>query len=209
MRRMETALYRYLFAPLALLAAPVSAQAPAGDLAAVATSLRTTQSLTAAFVQTDRQGKALSGTLTLKKPGKIRFQYQKGVPVLIVGDGRALYFIDYSVRQVSRWPIGNSPLGVLIDPDRNIARFAKIVPSGDPRIVSVDAADAKHPEYGRINLVFARDASAPGGLMLQGWVARDAQGNRTSVRLSNQRFNVPVADNSFRWTDPRRTSPRS
>jgi outer membrane lipoprotein-sorting protein len=40
--------------------------------------------------------------------------------------------------------------------------------------------------------------------MLQGWTALDAQNNRTSIRLSNQRFNVAVADSAFRYTDPRR-----
>ncbi|KAK0331477.1 hypothetical protein LTR94_028777, partial [Friedmanniomyces endolithicus] len=131
--------------------------------------------MTAAFSQTDRNGQVLTGTLTLKKPGKIRFQYQKGVPLLIVGDGKALTFIDYSVRQVQRWPIGNSPLGVLLDPKRDITRFAKIVPSNAPGVVSVEAYDPGRPQYGRITLVFARQASAPAGLMLQGWVALDAQ----------------------------------
>jgi outer membrane lipoprotein-sorting protein len=37
-------------------------------------------------------------------------------------------------------------------------------------------------------------------------VALDSQGNRTTIRLSNQRFNGPVGDNSFRWTDPRRAT---
>ena len=40
--------------------------------------------------------------------------------------------------------------------------------------------------------------------MLQGWVALDSQNNRTSVRLNDQRFNVPVSDNAFKWSDPRR-----
>jgi outer membrane lipoprotein-sorting protein len=191
----------------AALAAPAAIAAPAptsGDLALVQNHLRSVQSMTADFAQTDRAGKVLTGTLTLKKPGKIRFQYQKGVPLLIVGDGRNVYFIDYSVAQVQRWPVGDSPLGVLIDPSKDISRFAHIVPGGDPRIVSVEASDPKHPEYGRITLVFARNDSAPGGLMLQGWVALDAQNNRTTIRLSNQKFNAPVSDNMFRWNDPRR-----
>jgi len=186
--------------PVAVLAAP----APSGDLALVQQSLRATSSMTADFSQTDRNGKVLTGTLTLKKPGKIRFQYQQGVPLLIVGDGKNLYFIDYSVAQVQRWPVGNSPLGVLINPNKDISRFAHIAPSGDPRIVSVEASDPNHPEYGRITLVFARDAAAPGGLMLQGWVTLDAQNNRTTIKLSNQKFDVPVSDNSFRWNDPRK-----
>ncbi|TPG41436.1 outer membrane lipoprotein carrier protein LolA [Sphingomonas koreensis] len=164
--------------------------------------------MTANFTQTDRSGKTLTGTLTLKKPGKIRFQYQQGVPILIVGDGNSLNFIDYSVKQVSRWPIGNSPLGVLIDPSKDISKYAHVVPGGDPRIVSIEASDPKHPEFGRITMVFARNPSAPAGLMLQGWVSLDAQNNRTSIRLSNQRFNGSVSDNTFRWNDPRPNSAR-
>lgn len=189
-----------------LFAAPAAlvAQAPADDLAQVQLHLRAVETMTAVFSQTDRSGRTLTGTLTLKKPGRIRFQYEAGVPQLIVGDGRALYFIDYSVRQVSRWPVGDSPLGILINPDRNMARFARIVPGDDARVLSVEARDPRRPEYGRITMVFARDASAPGGLMLQGWVALDSQNNRTTIRLANQRFNVAVDDNRFRWRDPRR-----
>lgn len=185
------------------IAAPLVAQAT-GDLAAVQRHLQAVNTMTADFSQTDRNGKVLTGTLTLKKPGKIRFQYQKGVPILIVADGGALTFIDYSVRQVQRYPIKNSPLGVLLDPDRDISRYAKVIPGGDPRIISVEANDPKHPEYGRITLVFARDAAAPAGLMLQGWVALDSQNNRTTIRLSNQHFNQPVSDGTFAWNDPRK-----
>jgi outer membrane lipoprotein-sorting protein len=193
------------FAMLAAVTAPavLSAAQPAGDLAAVQQHLRAVNSLTADFTQTDRNGGVLTGTLTLKRPGKVRFQYQKGVPQLIVGDGKALWFIDYQVRQVSRWPVGNSPLAVLLDPNADISRFAKLMPSPDPRLVMVEAHDDRHPEYGRISLVFVRSESAPAGLLLQGWVALDAQNNRTTIRLSNQQFNVPISDKAFRWDDPR------
>lgn len=178
------------------------------DLIAVQAHLRAVQTMTATFAQTDRSGKTLTGTLTLKRPGKIRFQYQSGVPILIVGDGKALIFVDYSVKQVSRWPIGNSPLGVLLDPSKDLSSFAKIVPAGDSRVVLAEARDPRHPEYGAITLAFAREAGAPAGLRLQGWLALDAQSNRTSVRLSDQRFNVAVSDQAFAWRDPRPKMPR-
>lgn len=195
----------------AILGAPLAAaaaQTPAPDLEAVQAHLRAVQTMTATFQQTDRAGKTLNGTLTLKRPGKIRFQYQNGVPILIVGDGRALTFIDYSVKQVSRWPIGNSPLGVLLDPNKDLTRFAKLIPSGDPRVLLATARDPKRPEFGAITLAFARESGAPAGLRLQGWVALDAQGNRTSVRLFDQRFNVAVSDQAFTWRDPRQAGPR-
>lgn len=188
-----------LAAPMLLAAAPVT-----GDLATVQAHLVATQSLTADFTQTDRQGQVLGGKLTLKQPGKIRFQYGNNVPMLIVADGKTLFFVDYSVKQVSPWPIAKSPLAVFLDPARNVARYTKLMPSTDPRIVSVQAWDKNRPEYGRINLIFARDGAAPGGLMLTGWVALDAQGNRTTVRLSNQRYNGAVGDEAFLWDDPRK-----
>ena len=198
-----------MLALLALPAITIAAPAPAtGELAAVQHHLQSVETMTAAFSQTDRSGKVLTGVLTLKKPGKIRFQYEKGVPILIVGDGHALTFIDYSVKQVQRWPIGNSPLAVLIDPTR-VTRVAKVVPTPDPQMVSVEANDPKHPEYGRMTLFFQRSAGAPGGLMLQGWISVDSQNNMTKIRLSNQRFNAAVSDRTFLWNDPRRNSPKN
>ena len=125
------------------------------------------------------------------------------MPILIVGDGNSLWFIDYQVAQVQRWPIGNSPLGVLLDPSKDVTKFARVLPVSDPRIVFVEARDPRHPEYGTLTLAFARESGAPAGLRLQGWIALDGQNNRTTVRLSNQRFNVAVGDEAFRWRDPR------
>jgi outer membrane lipoprotein-sorting protein len=195
---------------LALIAAPaLVAAAPTGELAQVQQHLAGVSSMTASFAQTDRNGRVLTGTMTLKRPGKIRFQYQKGVPQLIVADGNSLYFIDYQVRQVDRWPIGNSPLAVLLNPKRDIAQYATVKPTGDPAIVSVEVHDSRHPEYGRITLIFQKNAAAPAGLMLQGWVALDSQNNRTTIRLSGQRYNAAVSDGTFRWNDPRPQGPRN
>ncbi|MBM3928022.1 MAG: outer membrane lipoprotein carrier protein LolA [Sphingomonadales bacterium] len=203
-----------MFKPLFLTAAVVAIAAPASaqttsDIAQVQRHLQAVSTMTANFTQTDRAGKVLTGTLTLKKPGRVRFQYEQGVPILIVGDGKDLWFLDYSVGQKSRWPVGNSPLGVLLDPTKDISRFATVQPTANPNVISVEARDPKRPEFGRITMVFARQASAPGGLMLQGWVALDSQGNRTSIRLSNQQFGVPVSDQAFKWRDPKRGAVRN
>ena len=182
--------------------APAIAQS-ASTLSAVQSHLKATSSMTADFVQTDRNGQRLSGKLTLKRPGKIRFQYQKDVPLLIVGDGSRLTMIDYQVKQVQSWPVKNSPLGALLDPERDLSKYAKVIPTGSDEVLSVEVKDPKRPEYGTITMVFIRDGSAPAGLRLRGWVALDSQNNRTRIDLSNQRFNVAVADSAFKWTDPR------
>ena len=205
--RLPPVLLASLAAP-ALIAAAAPVPAPSPDLAAVQAHLRSVQTMTADFEQTNAKGQIVTGTLRLKKPGKVRFEYQKSVPLLVVGDGKALTMIDYSVKQVSRWPIGNTPLSLLLDPDKDVARYATIVPSGRPDLVVLAGQDKKHREYGSITVTFRRSPGAPGGLLLDGWQVLDAQNNRTTVRLTNQRFNVPVDDSAFQWTDPRPKGPR-
>lgn len=180
-----------------------ASQSEAAQLKQATEALRGISTLRADFVQTDRTGQSVTGTLTLKRPGKIRFQYQKGVNMLIVSDGKALTMVDYDVKQVQRWPISNSPLGALLDPRRDVARYGTVKPTGNPNVISVEVRDPKHPEYGIITLIFIRKASAPGGLELSYWVALDSQNKRTTVQLRNQRYGVQVADKDFRWNDPR------
>jgi outer membrane lipoprotein-sorting protein len=190
----------------ALIAAPAIAQT--GGLAQVQAHLRAITTMTAGFAQTDRNGRTLTGTVTLKQPGRIRFQYEKGVPLLIVGDGKALTMIDYQVSQVSRWPVGNSPLGLLLDPSKDISRYAHLVPGAPEGRILIEGHDPKHPEFGTITIGFSRLAGAPAGLALAGWSVLDAQGNRTTTVLSDQKFGTPVSDQAFLWRDPRPKGPR-
>lgn len=193
-------------AMLALPAAPVAAQANQLDEAVAA--LRGITTMRADFTQTDRKGQTLSGKLSLKRPGKIRFEYQKSANMLVVSNGKSLYLIDYDVNQVQRWPIGNSPLGALLDPSRDVKKYGKLIPSGSNNVVTVEVKDPKHPEYGVITLIFTRNANAPGGLQLTNWVALDAQNGRTTVRLSNHSYGGAIADSAFTFKDPRRSAGR-
>ena len=185
----------------AALAAPSPADAKQLDQAVAA--LRGISTLKADFLQTDRSGQVLRGTLTLKRPGRIRFQYEARAKMLIVGDGKALTLIDYAVNQVQRWPISDSPLGALLDPRRDVAKFGKVMQTGNPNVISVEVRDRQHPEYGVLTLIFTRKPSAPGGLELSYWVALDSQNQRTTIALSNHRYGMPVGDGDFRWNDPR------
>ncbi len=185
------------------LSSAAMAQSQNADLTSAITALRSISTMRADFVQADPRGNRAKGVLTLKRPGRIRFQYEKSVPMLVVSDGSALTFIDYQVRQVQRWPIKNSPLGALLDPNRDVMQYGKLVPSGNNQVVSIEVRDKKHPEYGVITMVFIRKPGAPGGLELSSWATLDAQNTRTIVTLSNQQYGMAVADNTFRFNDPR------
>ena len=190
------------------IALPAPAFAASGTLDNAVAALRGIETMRADFTQTDRSGQTVRGKMTLKRPGKIRFEYADDVPLLIVSNGKSLTMIDYEVNQVQRWPISNSPLGALLDPSRDVKRYGKLVPTSHPDVVSVEVRDTKRPEFGVITLIFARDRAAPGGLRLTHWVSLDSQNHRTTVQLANQRYGVAVADSAFTFRDPRRSSRR-
>ncbi|MFZ4688324.1 MAG: LolA family protein [Polymorphobacter sp.] len=188
--------------PALLFAAPAAA-APIDDVAA---SLKATTSLAADFTQTGADGKVEKGRMILARPGRIRFQYDTSKK-LIVGNGRTLTFVDYKVRQVSQWPVKSTPLGILLASEPDLSRVARVIAS-DRNGVLVEARDPKRPEFGTLEIAFARNIAAPGGLALAGWSARDAQGGRTETRLAGATYNADLSKADFGFKDPRRAVTR-
>jgi len=181
------------------IAAPAAA-ADSADMARLRSHISSVQTMTANFVQTDVKGRSAAGTMQLKRPGKVRFQYGSG-DLLLVANGKTLTLIDYQVGQKSAWPLNRTPLGVLLSGSPDLKGRAQIVPSGSPNVVSVRARDPS--QYGSLTLVFLRNGSAPGGLQLYGWTAIDGQNRRTTVKLSNVRYNVGVPESAFTYKEPR------
>ena len=188
-------------APVAVVAMAAPAQAQTADISKVEAHLAQVQSMTANFRQTDQKGRSSAGTLQLKRPGRIRFEYSGG-DLLLVGTGGKLWFLDYAVGQSNNWSLSKTPLGILLSANPDIRRIAKIMPQSDPRILLVRARDARRPEFGTLILAFIRSPGSPGGLMLEGWTAIDAQNKRTTVKLDNQRYNVGVPDSAFSFKMP-------
>jgi chaperone LolA len=189
----------------AALAATIVVGAPAAaaespDLAKLKAHLAAVHTMTADFVQTDAKGRSAAGTLEIKRPGKVRFQYGSG-DLLIVADGKRLYFLDYQVGQKSSWPLEKTPLGPLLSGSPDFEGKAQILPNSNTRIL---VARAKNTSYGQLTLAFLRDSNAPGGLQMYGWTAIDPQGHRTTVKLSNVRYNVAVPESAFTFREPKK-----
>jgi len=94
--------------PASLAPAPLAAQS-ASDLDAVVAALRGISTMRADFTQTDRAGNVAAGVMTLKRPGKIRFDYGKDSDLLVISNGKSLFVVDYEVAQVERWPRCSTP----------------------------------------------------------------------------------------------------
>ena len=189
-------------APVAVLAASVpAAAAENSDLAKVRAHITAVDTMTADFVQTDARGRSAAGTLELKRPGRGRFQYGSG-DLLLVADGKRLWFLDYQVGQKDSWDLNKTPLGMLLSSDPDVKKIGRVVPNPDKRILVVRTSSHGIIATGTLVLAFLRSPSAPGGLQLYGWTAIDAQNKKTTVRLSNVRYNVPVPDSAFSFKMP-------
>jgi outer membrane lipoprotein-sorting protein len=187
--------------PMAVIATAPAAAAESPDLARLKAHLGAVQTMTARFTQTDAKGRVQTGTLQLKRPGKVRFEYSGG-DVLLVADGKRLTFLDYQVGQKSSWPLSKTPLGALLSGSPDFNGKAEILPSNDSRVVVARAKNAS--QYGQLTLAFLRNPSAPGGLQMYGWTAIDPQGHRTTVKLSDVRYNVAVPDSAFTYAEPKK-----
>lgn len=188
------------FVPAMVVLAVPAAAADSADLAKLKAHIGGVRTMTANFVQTDSRGRSAAGTMQLKRPGKVRFQYGSG-DLLIIADGRNLHFLDYQVGQKSTYPLGKTPLGPLLSGSPDFNGKAQILPSDNARVV---VARARNTSYGQLTLAFLRSASAPGGLQMYGWTAVDPQGRRTTVKLSNVRYNVGVPESAFSFTPPKK-----
>jgi len=159
--------------------------------------------LTAAFTQIDETGETRRGTLSLKRPGRLRFDYTDDTPLLLVSDGDLLTFVDYAVGQVTRWPIEDTVLHILVSDDIDLTDSHTIIDAraeAETGRVHVVAQDPDRPEQGRIIIRFDRSGS---GLTLSGWTVVDAQRSLTTVRLDDLRRNVALASDLWDFEDPR------
>ncbi len=189
--------------------APPAGEAPAAekqdrDLARVEAYLNSIRSLEADFVQESSDGQVARGRVMLARPGRLRFEYSDGTPLLLVSNGKVLSFIDYSIGQVTRWPINDTPLGLLVRDHIDLAAAGAVLNAArtaGARRLLVTVRDPAHPERGLLTLSFLERAQ---GLRLEGWEVVDAQGTVTRVTLENIRLNSVLADALWSFDDPRK-----
>lgn len=182
----------------------VAPEPSAVSLRAVERFLNGIRTLSGAFVQTGPDGALARGKFYLERPGRVRFEYTDGTPVLIVGDGKILNFIDYEVGQITRWPIAETPLAPLLESAvafGDNVEISSIGPGGIAGLTAVTAFDPQKPEQGTLTLVFS--GSDVAGLTLVAWEVVDAQGAVTRIAIEGYTLNRPLDQGLWTFDDPR------
>jgi outer membrane lipoprotein-sorting protein len=194
---------------LALLAAPGTIAAPPAattltaqdraDIQRVEEFLNGIHTMSARFTQYAQDGGTASGAVYLSRPGRMRFEYDKPSPVLLVADGTFVVYIDSSLKQVTYLPIGSTPAWFLLrdhvslEDGVTVTRFER-----GPGVIRVTLVETKSPENGTLALTFSDKP-----LELKQWAITDQQGKTTTVALEGARYGTPLDAKLFTFVDPR------
>ncbi len=166
-------------------ARPLTAQDRA-DIGRIERYLLTLRTLKSRFLQIAPDGGSSEGTAWIERPGRLRFDYDPPAPFLLVAGHGVVMFHDRKLEQTSQFPIGQTPLGMLL--------AEKVTLSGDvtvtgierqPGLLQVSMIRTGAPGDGTLTLVFADNP-----MQLRQWAVVDAQRLETRVSL----FNVQLGE---------------
>ena len=168
-------------AALALSLAPAAwaEKLPLSEISAYLNSLKTVQ---AGFTQTNDDGSVDKGKVIIKRPGRMRFEYQDPNAALIVASANAVYIVDPKSNQVPEtYPLRRTPLSLILARKVDLGQANMVKGhSFDGEATIVTAQDPKNPEYGTIQMVFTDNP-----VRLRQWVVTDGGGGRTQVVLGD------------------------
>ncbi|MGE0845632.1 MAG: outer membrane lipoprotein carrier protein LolA [Flavobacteriaceae bacterium] len=133
------------------------------------------------FVQIGPNGERSEGRVYIQRPGKMRFEYDKPHPILIVSDGDRVAVEDRKAQTTDQYPLDLTPLRLILGENINLGQDAEIVAvERNDNSLSVTLAEKSGRVPGQLNLLV--DAET---MDLVQWTVTDAQGLQTSVALYN------------------------
>jgi outer membrane lipoprotein-sorting protein len=187
-------LKRLALAPVHTLAKALPAMAeklPLGDISSYLNGLKTAQ---AKFTQVNDDGSLSTGTLYIKRPGRVRFEYDPPEESLVMAGGNTVAIFDpKSNSGPATYPLARTPLSIILAANVDLGRARMVTGhSSDGKTTTVTAQDPDHPEYGNIQMVFTDSPTE-----LRQWVITDDSGAKTTVVLGDLRSGVSIPDSHF------------
>jgi len=153
----------------------------AGWIARVQDALNAIHAIKARFQQIAPDGSRSTGQAWLDRPGKMRFDYDKPSPLLLIANDGKVVYQDRELGQVTTLPLDRTPLGLLLRPNLRLSGDVTVTAfQHDHGLVQVTLVRTATPSEGSLTLIFN---DSP--LTLKSWVVKDAQGRETQIDLFN------------------------
>ena len=148
-----------------------------------------------------------SGTLILKKPGRMRWDYEQPRPKMFLTDGTTAWFYVPGERQVRRAPVKQmedlrSPLRYLLGKTKLEKEFVGLTIASDAKPANPgDIVLRGIPKGMQERVAQTLLEITPDGLITR-IVVEELDGSVTEFRFLQQKENVQVADQLFHFTPP-------
>lgn len=170
-------------------------------LAEASAYLSALDSMQGDFLQVGPDGSVTEGKFYLRRPGRLRFEYNAPENLLVVADGTWVAVKD-STAPAQRYPIASTPLGLILGENVDLARSARVLNvESQPGALLVTIADRTGEAPGQITLIFDQPR-----MQLRQWVVTDAQGLQTTVALRNVETGIRADNSLFVLRDDQRPS---
>ena len=181
-------------AAVVLTATPAVAQGLSLDqVSAYLNGLQTAQG---GFMQINADGTLSTGQIYIKRPGRIRFEYNAPDNSLVMaGGGQVAIFDPRSNNGPDRYPLNQTPLKIILERNVDLARASMVTGhTSDGTTTTITAQDSAHPQYGNIQMVFTANP-----VELRQWIVTDEVGSQTTMilndlvgggRISDIKFNI-------------------
>jgi len=197
-----------------LLAASVALASPAPDVHAIAQAvddrynhLRTLQAEFAEIYRGAGMERTESGTLWLKKPGKMRWEYRSPREKLFLSDGKDAWFYLPGDRQVRRTPVRKlddlrSPLGFLLGKTRlekelrGLSLAPDVAPLASGNVVLRGVPKAMADRVSQVILEITPENR------IARIIIEEVDSSVTEYRFREQQQDVKMADQRFQFAPP-------
>src|SRR5258707_9187692 len=177
----------------ALLLATLPAQAQTG-VPEIEKYLNSIHTLKARFVQSNPNGSISRGTLYVRRPGRMRFEYDPPSQLKIVADGFQVTMWDPTTKDFGQWPIGWTAASFLVkEPfslggDLRVEKLERV--NG---LIEATMSQAKKPQEGKVIVRFAENP-----LARPGWTMIDNRGHQVTIALADMQTGMLLADSLFK-----------
>jgi len=185
---------RAFIAGVSAIALAGPAQAQQLSLAQISGYLNQLQTAQGGFTQINGDGTLSTGQIYIKRPGRIRFEYNPPDQSLVMaGGGQVAVFDGRSNAAPERYPLNQTPLKIILERNVNLGRARMVTGhTSDGTKTTVTAQDPDNPQYGNIQMVFTANP-----IELRQWIVTDDVGTQTTVILNDMTAGGNINDVKF------------
>ena len=175
------------------------------DLARVEKYLNGIETVVAGFIQVNPNGGVSQGRIYMKRPGKLRVEYDPPANMILVSTGVWLVFYDGELKETTYLPIRSSPVSFLLKENMRFGEDVTVLAiTRAPNLLRIKVRQTGEDEDSQTLTLTFKDNP----LALKQWVVSDSEGKDTKLALLDPQLDVAIPPERFKFVSPDRDEGR-